>query len=93
MIELTGIIKARTEPLCLLSPSRVLRHFHQVPLVAVTLLKRLSAGFLVTKLILVSDVLAVEEPLEVQLGYGTASARHIKSISVTMREPRGMTLN
>jgi FdhD protein len=35
----------------------------------------------------VSDVLAVEEPLEVQLGYGTADARHIKSISVTMRTP------
>jgi FdhD protein len=35
----------------------------------------------------VSDVLAVEEPLEVQLGYGTANARHIKSISVTMRTP------
>jgi FdhD protein len=34
-----------------------------------------------------SDVLAVEEPLEVQLGYGTADARHIKSISVTMRTP------
>jgi FdhD protein len=29
----------------------------------------------------------VEEPLGIQLGYGTADARHIKSISVTMRTP------
>ena len=35
----------------------------------------------------VSDVLAVEEPLEIQLGYGTGAARHVKSISVTMRTP------
>jgi FdhD protein len=35
----------------------------------------------------VSDVLAVEEPLEIQLGYGTAAARQVKSISVTMRTP------
>jgi FdhD protein len=35
----------------------------------------------------VPDVLAVEEPLEIQLCYGTADARRIKSISVTMRTP------
>jgi FdhD protein len=29
----------------------------------------------------------VEEPLEIQLGYGTAEARAVKSISVTMRTP------
>lgn len=33
------------------------------------------------------DVLAVEEPLELQLVYGPASARAAKSISVTMRTP------
>jgi FdhD protein len=33
------------------------------------------------------DTLAVEEPLEIQLGYGTANARVAKSISVTMRTP------
>src|ERR1700751_4568319 len=33
------------------------------------------------------EFLAVEEPLEIQLGYGPASARAIKSISVTMRTP------
>jgi FdhD protein len=36
---------------------------------------------------LVQDTLAVEEPLEIQLGYGTADARAVKSISVTMRTP------
>jgi FdhD protein len=33
------------------------------------------------------DKLAVEEPLEIQLGYGTADARSVKSISITMRTP------
>jgi hypothetical protein len=47
MIELTGIINR-----CLFSPSHLLPRYHQVPLVAVTPLKRLSAGFLVTNLIL-----------------------------------------
>jgi FdhD protein len=32
-------------------------------------------------------VLAIEEPLEIQLGYGHASSRKTKSISVTMRTP------
>ena len=34
-----------------------------------------------------SDLLAVEEPLEVQLGYGPSAARRVKSVSVTMRTP------
>jgi FdhD protein len=33
------------------------------------------------------ETLAVEEPLEIQLGYGTAESRATKSISVTMRTP------
>jgi len=33
------------------------------------------------------ETLAVEEPLEIQLGYATAEGRAIKSISVTMRTP------
>jgi FdhD protein len=35
----------------------------------------------------VEEALAVEEPLEIQLGYGPASSRKVKSISVTMRTP------
>jgi FdhD protein len=35
----------------------------------------------------VQDSLSVEEPLEIQLGYGHASSRKTKSISVTMRTP------
>jgi FdhD protein len=35
----------------------------------------------------VADVLAVEEPLEIQLAYGPSDARSVKSISVTMRTP------
>src|ERR1700730_3249482 len=35
----------------------------------------------------VVDVLAVEEPLEIQLGYGPREMRRGKSISVTMRTP------
>jgi FdhD protein len=35
----------------------------------------------------VQDCLAVEEPLEIQLGYGPADSRQTKSISVTMRTP------
>jgi FdhD protein len=34
-----------------------------------------------------SDILAVEEPLEIQLGYGQMSDRRVKSVSVTMRTP------
>ena len=33
------------------------------------------------------ETLAVEEPLEIQLGYGTQESRAVKSISVTMRTP------
>src|ERR1700740_1251107 len=33
------------------------------------------------------DTLAVEEPLEIQLGYGPREDRKTKSISVTMRTP------
>ena len=33
------------------------------------------------------EMLAVEEPLEIQLGYGAARTRAVKSISVTMRTP------
>ncbi len=33
------------------------------------------------------ETVAVEEPLEIQLGYGTAEGRAVKSISVTMRTP------
>jgi FdhD protein len=35
----------------------------------------------------VQDSLAIEEPLEIQLGYGPAASRRTKSISVTMRTP------
>ncbi len=35
----------------------------------------------------VSDLLVVEEPLEIRLGYGPAAGRQQKSISVTMRTP------
>src|SRR5665213_450930 len=35
----------------------------------------------------VSDILSVEEPLEIRIGYGTKTARVQKSISVTMRTP------
>jgi FdhD protein len=34
-----------------------------------------------------TDVLAVEEPLELQLAYGQADGRKVKSVSVTMRTP------
>jgi len=33
------------------------------------------------------ETVAIEEPLEIQLGYGPAHARALKSISVTMRTP------
>src|ERR1700683_1969569 len=33
------------------------------------------------------ETLAVEEPLEIQLGHGPAGNRAVKSISVTMRTP------
>jgi FdhD protein len=35
----------------------------------------------------VQDSLSIEEPLEIQLGYGHAKSRKTKSISVTMRTP------
>ena len=35
----------------------------------------------------VDDCVAIEEPLEIQLGYGPAGSRQTKSISVTMRTP------
>ena len=35
----------------------------------------------------VQDSVAVEEPLEIQLGYGPGDSRQTKSISVTMRSP------
>jgi FdhD protein len=34
-----------------------------------------------------ADILAVEEPLEIQLGYGPIDDRRVKSVSVTMRTP------
>ena len=34
-----------------------------------------------------ADMLAAEEPLEIQMGYGPANDRRVKSISVTMRTP------
>ncbi|WP_051979085.1 formate dehydrogenase accessory sulfurtransferase FdhD [Edaphobacter aggregans] len=34
-----------------------------------------------------TDALAVEEPLEIQLGYGPRGDRNVKSIAVTMRTP------
>jgi FdhD protein len=34
-----------------------------------------------------TDLLAVEEPLEIQLAYGPAGERQVKSIAVTMRTP------
>lgn len=36
-----------------------------------------------------SDLVVVEEPLEIRLGYGAADNRQQKSISVTMRTPTG----
>jgi FdhD protein len=36
---------------------------------------------------MVQDAVAVEEPLEIQLVYGAADDRKIKSISITMRTP------
>src|SRR6202040_277949 len=35
----------------------------------------------------VEEMLAVEEPLEIQLGYGAAQSLAVNSISVTMRTP------
>lgn len=34
-----------------------------------------------------TDILAIEEPLEIKVGYGPAQARQYKSVSVTMRTP------
>ena len=33
------------------------------------------------------DLLAVEEPLEIRLGYGTAEGRVSRSVTITMRTP------
>jgi FdhD protein len=46
------------------------------------------ARFTGEELEIVADMLAVEEPLEIQLVYGAASNRQTKSISVMMRTPR-----
>lgn len=54
----------------------------KTPVIAVPVHKIATVG--VTK---TTDLLAVEEPLEIRLGYGTAQARKQKSISVTMRTP------
>ena len=35
----------------------------------------------------VMDILAIEEPLEIQLTYGPRDSRQLRSISVTMRTP------
>jgi FdhD protein len=35
----------------------------------------------------ITDILAIEEPLELQLGFGAVDQRQMKSISVTMRTP------
>jgi FdhD protein len=35
----------------------------------------------------VQDCSGIEEPIEIQLGYGLAGSRDTKSISVTMRTP------
>jgi FdhD protein len=37
----------------------------------------------------VEDVVAVEEPLEMRVGYGAANDRKVKAVSVTMRTPGG----
>ncbi len=37
----------------------------------------------------VRDVVAVEEPLEIRVGYGPVSDRRVKAVSVTMRTPGG----
>jgi len=39
------------------------------------------------KIGVVQDSVAVEEPLEIQLGYGGVNDRRVKSISITMRTP------
>jgi FdhD protein len=36
---------------------------------------------------MLQDAVAVEEPLEIQLGYGAAGDRKVKSVSITMRTP------
>ncbi|MBX7206102.1 MAG: formate dehydrogenase accessory sulfurtransferase FdhD [Bacteroidia bacterium] len=54
----------------------------KTPVIAVAVQKIMVSGTTTT-----SDLLAVEEPLEIRLGYGPAHAREQKSISVTMRTP------
>ena len=56
----------------LLDPSKV-----AIPIERFVALERQSAA----------DVLAVEEPLEIRLGYGPKNCRRVKSVSVTMRTP------
>jgi FdhD protein len=53
------------------------------PSVVETTIGRVQGRALQTK----QDNLAVEEPLEIQLGYGDAGSRQVKSISITMRTP------
>ncbi len=35
----------------------------------------------------INDQLAVEEPLEIRIGYGPRNDRHVKAVSITMRTP------
>ncbi|MCK6617756.1 MAG: formate dehydrogenase accessory sulfurtransferase FdhD [Cyclobacteriaceae bacterium] len=52
-------------------------HVHPIQIIKVTTNSRGTA----------SDILAVEEPLEIRLGFGTQTDRQQKSLSVTMRTP------
>lgn len=54
-----------------------------MPLVSPTAVYRFSAGNLVES----PDLLAVEEPLEIRLGYGTTDDRQQRALAVTMRTP------
>ncbi|MVM41268.1 formate dehydrogenase accessory sulfurtransferase FdhD [Spirosoma sp. HMF3257] len=54
-----------------------------MPLVAPTTIQKVSGESQVE----VPDLLAVEEPLEIRLGFGPTSNRQQKSVSVTMRTP------
>ncbi|RYF67355.1 MAG: sulfurtransferase FdhD, partial [Cytophagaceae bacterium] len=54
-----------------------------MPLVAPTAVYRFSAGTITET----PDLLAVEEPLEIRLGYGPADDRQQRPLAVTMRTP------
>ncbi|MBO0949017.1 formate dehydrogenase accessory sulfurtransferase FdhD [Fibrella forsythiae] len=54
-----------------------------MPLVAPTAVYRFSAGTIAET----PDLLAVEEPLEIRLGYGPADDRQQRPLAVTMRTP------